>query len=159
MGKAGYVSITEAAVVVVATVPKSILGVVAPAQFGVDLKKVRISFDGVTASAVPVLCELCRATFATNPPGTASTAGAETQVYGRAIVAGFTSAYAWTTEPTVLTPFEVIQLTPNGGVMVYDFPLGDTPDCDVSNGFVLRCTTPSGAPSVNARAGMTYERC
>jgi hypothetical protein len=156
MSKAGYVSVTEAAVALAAATAKSVLGVSAPAQFGVDLKKWRIGFDGVTASAVPVLCELCYATFATNAPGTASTGIAETQVYGRSITAGFTAARNWTTEPTVLTPLEEFMLTPNGGLVFYDLPLGDTYDSAVSQGFVVRCTAPA---VVNVRAGLLYERC
>jgi hypothetical protein len=156
MGKAGYASVTEGAVALAAATAKSVIGVQAPAQFGVDLKKWRVGFDGITASAVPVLCELCYATFATNPPGTASTGLAETQTYGRSITAGFVAAKNWTTEPTVLTVLEEFLLTPNGGLIFYDFPLGDTPDSAVSQGFVIRCTSPA---VVNVRAGLYYERC
>jgi hypothetical protein len=140
MAKAGYVTSTEGAVALSAATAKSILGVTAPAQFGVDLKKLRVGFDGVTASAVPVLIELCYATFATNGPG---------------ITAGFTAAKNWTTEPTVLTPFEEWLLTPAGGTILYDYPLGDTPDTAASNGFVLRCNAPA---SVNVRATLLFER-
>lgn len=156
MAKAGYATSTEGAVALSAATAKSILGVAAPSQFGVDLKKFRIGFDGVTASAVPVLVELCRATFATNGPGTNSTSTTIDQAYGRAITAGFTGAKNWTTEPTVLTPIDEWLLTPAGGLVIYDFPLGDTPDCDVSNGFVLRCNAPA---AVNARASLWFERC
>jgi hypothetical protein len=40
-------------------------------------------------------------------------------------------------------------------VVLYDFPLGDTPDTAVSNGIVLRCTAPA---VVNVRASMHFER-
>jgi hypothetical protein len=155
MAKAGYVTSTEGAVALSAATAKSILGVTAPAQFGVDLKKLRIGFDGVTASAVPVLIELCYATFATNGPGTNSTSTTVDQAYGRTITAGFTAAKNWTTEPTVLTPFEEWLLTPAGGTILYDYPLGDTPDTAASNGFVLRCNAPA---SVNVRATLLFER-
>lgn len=156
MAKAGYGTSTEGAVALSAATAKSILGVSAPAQFGVDLKKLRIAFDGVTASAVPVLVELCYATFATNAPGTNSTSTTVDQVYGRSVTAGFTAAKAWTTEPTVLTPIDEWLLTPNGGLVIYDFPLGDTPDSAVSNGFALRCNAPA---TVNVRASLWFERC
>ncbi len=156
MAKAGYTTSTEAAVALVAATAKSILGVTGPAQFGVDLKKLRIGFDGVTASAVPVLVELCYATFATNPPGTSSTATTVDQVYGRAITAGFTAAKNWTAEPTVLTAIDEWTLTPNGGLVIYDFPLGDTPDSAVSQGFVIRCNAPA---AVNVRGSLWFERC
>lgn len=156
MAKAGYSAVTQADVALAAATAKSVLGVVAPAQFGVDLTKFRISFAGTTAGATPGLIELCRSTFATNPPGTNSTSATVQQDYGRAITAGFTAAYNWTTEPTVLTVIDEIVLTPTGGVFVYDYPLGTSPDCDVSNGFVIRCTF---AAIVNLRASLYFERC
>lgn len=155
MAKSGYTTSTEGAVALSAATAKSILGVMAPAQFGVDLKKLRAAFDGVTSSAVPVLVELCYATFATNAPGTNSTSTTVDQVYGRSITAGFTGAKNWTTEPTVLTPIDEWLLTPTGGLVIYDFPLGDTPDSAVSNGFVIRCNAPA---TVNVRATMWVER-
>lgn len=155
MAKAGYSVATSAAVALSAATAKSVLGVSAPAQFGVDLKKFRVGFDGVTASAVPVLVELCYSTFATNAPGTNSTSRTVQQAYGRTITAGFTGASNWTTEPTVLTVLDEWLLTPAGGLVVYDFPLGDTPDSAVSQGFVLRCNAPA---TVNVRAAFWFER-
>lgn len=156
MAKAGYSAPSGAAVSLSAATAKSVIGVAAPAQFGVDLKKFRLGFDGVTASAVPVTCELCYATFATNGPGTNSTSITVQQIYGRSITAGFTAAYNWTTEPTVLTVKDVFTLTPNGGLLVYDYPLGDTLDSAVSEGFVFRLTAPA---AVNVRPTLYFERC
>lgn len=155
MAKAGYITSTEGVVALSAAAAKSVLGVAGTSAFGVDLKKIRISFDGVTASAVPVLIELCYATFATNGPGTNSTSTTVDQQYGRSITAGFTAAKNWTTEPTVLTPHEEWLLTPAGGFVIYDWPLGDTPDSAVSQGYVLRLNAPA---SVNVRAAMVFER-
>lgn len=157
MAKAGYTLQTGAAVALSAATAKSVLCVIAPSTFGIDLKKIKIGFDGVTASAVPVLCELMTSTLATNStPGTNNSTGTVTQIYGRSITAGFTGFYASTTEPTVLTAFDSWLLTPAGGLLFYDFPLGDTPDSAVSNGIVLRCTAPA---AVNLRASFTFERC
>lgn len=156
MAKAGYTLQTGAAVALVAATAKSVLCVISPAQFGIDLKKVKIGFDGVTASAVPVLCELMTSTLATNStPGTANSTGTVNQIYGRTITAGFTGFYGSTTEPTVLTVFDSWLLTPASGLVIYDYPLGDTPDTAVSTGIVLRCTAPAG---VNVRASFTFER-
>lgn len=156
MATPGYSTSTEGAVALAAATAKSILGVAGTTAFGVNIKKLRVAFDGVTASAVPVLVELCYATFATNAPGTASTPTTVDQVYGRTITPGFTAAKNWTTEPTVLTPIDEWLLTPNGGLVFYDFPLGDTPDSAVSQGFVLRCNAPA---VVNVRATLWLERC
>jgi hypothetical protein len=156
MAKAGYSVVTTAAVALSAATAKSIVGVKSHANFGLDLKKARVGFDGTTASAVPVLVELCYATFATNSPGTASTSRTPAQLYGRTIAVGATAASAWTTEPTVLTVLEELLITPNGGLVMYDIPLGDTPDSAVSEGFVIRCTAPA---TVNVRGGLWFERC
>lgn len=157
MGKAGYSVQTGAAVALAAATAKTVLFLMAPAQFGADLKKWRVAFDGVSASAVPALVEVCALSGATNSTaGTGNTAATVQQGYGRAITAGFTAGYACTSEPTVLTVIDSILVTPNGGVVVYDYPLGDTPDNDVSKGFALRITAPA---VVNARAAMWFERC
>jgi hypothetical protein len=156
MAKAGYSASIAAAVALVANTAKTVVGVLAPAQFGVDWTGFDMSFDGVTASAVPVLVELCSVTFATNPPGTNSTSITLTQDYGRAITAGFTAAYNWTAEPTVVTPFDAFDLTPNGGTIVRDFMQGRTPDSAVSTGFAIRLTAPA---VVNCRGTLHFERC
>ena len=159
MAKAGYTVRTSSAVALSAATAKTTLMVITPAQFGGDLKKFRISFDGVTASAVPVLWELVTSTNATNStPGTGNTSETSNiqQVYGRSITTGFTAFSASTSEPTVLTVIESDLLTPNGGLLVYDFPLGDTPDWAVSSGIGIRLTAPA---TVNARAAMWFERC
>jgi hypothetical protein len=157
MAKAGYSVVTGAAVALSAATAKTVLAVLAPAQFGVDLKKFSVGFDGVTASAVPVLCELCYLTAASNStPGTGNTSATPVQAYGRSITTGFTAFYNSTSEPTVLTVLESFLLSPAGGLVIRDFPLGDTPDSAVSQGFALRCTAPA---TVNVRAAFWFERC
>lgn len=156
MGKAGYSAVTGGAVALSAATAKSVLGIKAHANFGLDLKKIRVGFDGVTASAVPVLIELCYSTFGANSPGTNSTSVTPLQVYGRALTVGATAGKTWTTEPTTLTVLDEWLITPNGGAVLYDWPLGDTPDCALSEGWVLRMTAPA---VVNVRAAMWFERC
>lgn len=158
MAKAGYSVATGAAVSLSASTAKSVLGIRAPEEFGLDLKKIWFGFTGVTASEAPVLCELCYATFATNAPATNSTtlASSVRQIYGRSVTHGVTAARNWTSEPTELTTIAEFPLTPNGGTLLYDFPLGDTPDCAPEHGFVLRFTATA---SVSVRASMVWERC
>lgn len=161
MAKAGYTVRTSAAVALSAATARTALMVITPSTFGGDLKKFRVEFDGVTASAVPVFCELVTSTNTTNStPGTNNTSETANivQVYGRSITTGFTAFSASTAgnEPTVLTQIESFLLTPNGGVLFYDFPLGDTPDWNVSAGMGIRLTAPA---TVNARCSMWFERC
>jgi hypothetical protein len=158
VAKAGYSVVTGASVSLAASTAKSVLGVQAGDSFGLDLKKIAFGFFGTSASEASVLCELCYATFASNSPGTASTAVTTSvqQKYGRPITHGVTAARNWTTEPTALTVLDEFPLTPNAGTLLYDWPLGDTYDCAPENGFVLRLTA---AASVTVRATMTWERC
>lgn len=157
MAKAGYQVSTSSDVALVAATAKTVLGVLAPAQFGVDLRGFEIAFDGVTTTDKPVLIEIAGCTFATNAPGTNSTTETVNQIYGRAVTAGFTGGSAWTAEPTVVSALKVLRLTPNGGTYDYDWPLGETLDNDVSKGFAIRCTAPTSA--VNVRASLRFERC
>lgn len=156
MAKAGYTVVSGAAVSLTATTAKSVLGVRAGDSFGIDLKKIRFGVLGTDATDVPGVVELCRATFVTNAPGTASTDVTPAQVYGRAITHGATAARNWTSEPTVLTVVDEWAVTPNSSLVLYDLPLGDTPDCDLDHGFVLRATFPD---AVSVRAALWWERC
>jgi len=159
MAKAGYAVRTSAAVALAAATAKTALMVITPAQFGIDLKKFRVSFDGTTASNAPVLVELVSSTNATNStPGTGNTSetGNIVQLYGRSITTGFTAFSASTSEPTVLTVIDSFLLTPTGGTLFYDIPRGDTIDNAVSTGTGLRLTAPN---VVNARCSMWFERC
>lgn len=158
MSSVGYKVDTSSAVALSAATAKTALMVITPAQFGACLRKMRVGFDGVTASAVPVLVEVVRSTNASNStPGTGNTSeSANIQQYkGRSITTGFTAFSASTSEPTVLTALDKFLLTPNGGLVVYDFPLGDEFECDVSAGLGIRLTAPA---SVNARAALHFER-
>lgn len=155
MAKAGYSVATTAAVALTAATAKTILGVRAGAAFGVDLRRITVGFDGVTASAVPVLVEVVYATFATNAPGTNSTSRTAIQTYGRVLASGVTAASNWTAEPTVLTSLEEILLTPNGGLLVVEFAPDKSFDTALNEGFALRCTAPA---AVNVRATLDFEK-
>jgi hypothetical protein len=160
MSKAGYSLTTTANVALVAATVKTIICVIAPASFGIDLKKLHIGFDGVTAADKSIMIDICTSTLATNStPGTNNTTGVVNQIYGRAITAGFTGFFASTLEPTVLTPVWSWPLTPNGGTALYDIPLGDTLDTPVSTGIAVRVTPNASLVSTNCRATLFFERC
>jgi hypothetical protein len=155
MTSVGYICYTEAAVALSAATAKSILGAKAHANSGLQLKGFEVAFDGVTASAVPVLVEIGYCTWASNSPGTNSTAGLENQAYGRVLAAGWTAGYNWTAEPTVITVLKQFLLAPDKGVIAYQWPLGQEPDCALAEGFVIRCNAPA---VVNVRGTMLVER-
>jgi hypothetical protein len=96
-------------------------------DFGLQIKKYRIAFNGVTAANPPVTVR-----FFTTANSTAGTSSAATiqQVAGRVIATtNLTAAFNYTAEPTTKTyTQDEFLLTPNGGTVIYDFPLGDEPD-------------------------------
>lgn len=149
-----YAAKTEADVAV--STVRTVLGVKAHANSGLLLKKLHISLDGVSASGVPGLIELGYCTFATNSPGTNSTSTTPVQQSGRVLTAGFTSGRNWTSEPTTITVLDEWRLTPNGGLVLYDLPLGDEYDTALGEGLVVRATF---AASVNFRGTMIVCRC
>lgn len=153
MPKAGYTA-TSGSVALAAATAKTVLNIIAPATFGIDLRYYTISFDGVTASNVPVLCELCSSTQAT--AGTTGSTPTVNQHHGRAITAGFTAGAGYSAEPTVLTVLDAYTLSPNGGVVLRDYPPNEGPDQDVSKGLAIRLTAPA---IVNGRITMKFERC
>jgi len=159
MAKSGY-HIDSAGQVAsgAATVAKSILGVKATSDFAIDLLSYWAELDGISPSDKPILFEICASTFATQPPGTASSALTPQQRRGRSPATGISAAKNWTTEPTVLTVIDEFSLDPNKGIWRMDESLGEASDSTLGGGFVMRATVPSGGTVVNIRAGMRVER-
>lgn len=151
-----YTAITGGAIALSAATAKSVLGAKAHANSGLLVKKAKIGFDGVTASAVPVLVEFCYCTFGANAPGTNSSSVTVAQVNGRVLTAGFTAGKTWTTEPTTITVLEEMLIPAFMGAAWYDIPLGDEYDSALGEGFVIRCTAPA---TVNVRATLSVSRC
>ena len=85
-----------------------------------------VGFDGVTATAIPALVEIVYGTKASNStPGTASTSFTPLQVRGWPTQASQqAAANACTSEPTVLTSLRQYLVSPNGGLLIMQLPLG-----------------------------------
>jgi hypothetical protein len=143
------------AVALAAATAKSVIGIQGATDFGVDLKKYRVEFDGVTSTAIPVVVELCYSTVATAGTSTAITPLAAA---GRQNAAtGFVGAGNYTAEPTVLTTLSSELVPAYMGSLWFDFMnWGDTPDSALAQGFVIRCTAPA---AVNVRATLWFGRC
>ena len=139
-----------------ANTAKTICNIISGAK-GVTLVEFSVSFDGVTASAVPVLVELCSSTQAgAGTPG-ASPTPAPVQPYGgEACLA--TAGVDYSAEPTTLTPLFHWLVTPNGGLLVIQYPLGrevmSQGSGATNKALCLRLTAPA---IVNARAYMRFE--
>lgn len=159
MTKAGYLA-RSGAVTLTASTAKTGLMLITPAQFGLDLKKFRVSFDGITPLDPAVLIELVTSTNATNStPGTGNTSVTPTAAYGRSITTGFTAFAASTSEPTVLTVQEDWTQSPYMSAVWYDWPLGDTPDFPVSAGVGIRLTPGTLTGTTHAHITAYFERC
>lgn len=133
---------------------KTILNVIAPAQFGLVLVGFEISFDGVTASAVPVVVEVGQSSQA----GAGTPAGSPptpVQVRGRTIAHGCTIGHNYSAEPTVITAAYDWWLDPNKGVFDRLWPLGRELEQDPSKAICCRVNAPA---IVNARASFEFER-
>lgn len=152
--RALYSAVTGGAVALAAATAKTVIGVKGGAAFGLDLVGVEIAFDGASATAVPVLLEICYNTWATNAPGTNSTSITPTQLNGRVIAHGVSAAKTWTSEPTALTVLDEILVHPQSGIWI-PVQIGQEYDCDLNNGFSIRATAPA---IVNVRMTMKWAR-
>ena len=152
MSRALYtVASQPAAIALAAATAKSVCGVSGGADFGLQLCKYRITFDGVTASAIPVFVEIV--SFTGVPTATAQT---PIQDQGKVMAAtnmpGFVNA---TVEPTGVISLDSFDVTPNSSTLVYDAQYGDEFDVGFSSGFAIRCTAPA---IVNFRGSLTVSR-
>lgn len=113
---------------------KTVLNTIAPAGHGLSLIEFGVSFDGVTASAVPAVVELCSSTQA----GAGTSAGSVPtvlQTRGRATGGSApTAGHNYTAEPTTLTVLRQWYVSPNNGILQYGVPLGREIECDSSGG-------------------------
>lgn len=156
--KSGYSALTPVGgVALVAGTAKTALTMITPAQFGFDLTKLRVGFDGVTATDKAALIELVSYTA----DGT-GTAGTVNPTYGRgtntsSIPVGFTTKNNYSVEPTGPTVLDLWSLTPVGGTALYDLPLNSSFDIGASTVLGLRITAQTSAQQV--RAGIHGERC
>ena len=154
MSVAGYVVNNGAATALTAATAKTIVNVIPSANRIATIVEFGVSFDGVTASAVPVLVELVSSSQGTS--GT-STAGTINQIRGRLNTVGATAGVNYTAEPTTLTVIKQWLVTPYGGNLVIQFPLGREPEADATTnkGIAIRLTAPA---AVNARGYIEFEQ-
>jgi hypothetical protein len=161
MARAIYTADTEGVVAVAAAATKTVFAVKADTGHAIDLLALNFSLDQATptASDKGVFIELCAATFATNAPGTNSTAVGVDQAGGPRIAETFAAGKNWTTEPTVLTTIEPLgDLDPYKLNYKENQTFGENYDFSVAEGFALRITNPSGNQSVNVRAWAKWAR-
>jgi hypothetical protein len=130
----GHVSVLETPFAAT-TGAKTALLVIAAANSGLIIVEFGISFDGVTASAVPALVELVSSTQA--GAGTPTGTPTVTQVRGR-VTGGEppTASGRYSAEPTTLVRHKAWYVPQFMGSLVMQFPLGREPETDDSGGTI-----------------------
>ena len=114
---------------------KTVLLVLAPANSGLVIVEFGISFDGVTATAVPALVDIVSTTAAT--AGTSGETPTITQIRGR-VTGGEppTGGSKYSAEPTVLVRHKAWYVPQFMGALVIQFPLGRESETDDSGGAI-----------------------
>jgi hypothetical protein len=158
--RAIYVADSEGVVAVAAAATKTVFAVKADSGHALDLLGLGFTVDQATPTATDkaVLVEFCSVTFATNAPGTNSSAVTVDQEAGPRIAETFAAGKNWTTEPTVVNPLRPFDCDPYKFTYERDHPLGESPDFALAEGFGIRVTNPSGNQSVNVRAWARWSR-
>jgi hypothetical protein len=135
---------SSVAVATVAATAKTIVGVIGSSTDSICLKGFSVSFASVTATDVPALIEIGIITAL----GT-STSTTPVQTSGHTLASSATAGYNHTVEPTYNRVFRAPHVPVNNGVYEFYYPLGEEPQCDISQGFAMRITSPQ-AQSVYA---------
>lgn len=146
MSRAIYVADSQGLVTVASDgTPVSVFGIKGDAGHGIDLQHLGFSVKQTvpTATEDAIYIEFCAATFATNAPGTNSTAVTVDQRSGPRIAETFAVAKTWTAEPTVLTPLDPFEVDPYKFTYSVPEPLLEGADSAAGEGFVLRVTNPA----------------
>jgi hypothetical protein len=142
-----------------AATAKTVVYTVAAAANQHAITEIGVSFDGVTASAIPALVELVSSTTGTaGTPRSALAAGKQLRGWP-AQTSATTAADTYSAEPATLLVNRKWFVTPNGGLFVVQFPLGREPTGLVTattdgKGWGIRVTAPA---TVNCHAYMEWE--
>lgn len=141
MANVGYKVVSVATNALTASATRTVFGIKAGASFGIQVKKIGISFNG-SAAAAGIECQLVYCTFATNAPGTNSTSITPVQSYARTLTSGFTAASHWTSEPTVITVLDS-RFIQQSGAYEWSTPLWQEDDTALGEGLAIRCVSPA----------------
>jgi hypothetical protein len=142
-------------VALAATTTKTVNGILAAANIAVKGLEFAASFDGATSTNAPVVVDFARCTFATNQPGTNSSATTlQKRDPGRAETLQTSGGNTWTTEPTVVTPQFSRDVAQYDGSYHYICPQTSPMIIVGGKGFVIRCTSPN---IVNRTSSITAE--
>jgi hypothetical protein len=149
------VYVTKNTVFAAAAGAKTVLKLVTPTTFNIKIHELKVSMDGVTASAVPATVE-----WGTSDETTAGTGGGTavtTQVKGRAQAHGLTVTQNHSAEGTTYTIHDGIFVPQFMGILVLQNPLGlenESPG-DAADSFLVRINV---SANVNVLASVKWSR-
>ena len=136
---------------------KTMVGVLASTHVALRWLESAVSVNSGTSTDVPATVVLQSCTFATNAPGTSSTA--ITSPAGKRDLQRdtyqFTAAYGWSAQPTVLTVIRTIFDPQYNGLYHYINPLSSPYIIAGGGGGAISVTPGTGTPSVSGH--MTVE--
>lgn len=143
-------SVTTTADVATGTAAKTIIQIKAGSTKRCKLVEWGISFEGTTSTDPPVDVRLLRQTT----DGTAGSALTPVEWDEGGEAALFTSGMNFSAEPAAGDVLAVYQVTPNGGLLVIQYPFGREITLATSGRVGIECTT---GVTVDARAYMVVE--
>lgn len=138
IARSGTSATNTTAVALVAATAKTVISVLGSANDTLGLRRVRVSFNSVTATDAPAVVEV----------GIISTLGTVTsftpvQMTGRALASSASAGYNATVEPTYQRVGDATYVPVQQGLFEWWYPLGDEALADVSQGFAIRVTAPA----------------
>jgi hypothetical protein len=138
VARSGSSATNTTAVALVAATAKSVAGVLGSSTDTISLVRVKLSFDGVTPTAVPAIVEIgiisALGTMSSFTPG---------QLTGRVLASSCTAGYNATVEPTFVRLIDSFYAPVLMGNLTEWVPLGEEAVCDPSQGFAVRVTAPA----------------
>lgn len=146
--RSGSSATNTTAVAMVAATAKTVVQVIGSSTDTLSLVRIRVSFDGVTATAIPALVEVGIITAA----GT-STAFTPVQVTGSPLASSSTAGYNSSAEPTYNRIIDSFYAPVTMGHFTDWTPLGEEALAAISQGFGIRVTAPA---TVNCLASILY---
>jgi hypothetical protein len=148
-------TVPAATVACTATTAKTVVGLNPASNICCNLLEALTSFDGATSSNAPAVCELNTITFATNAPGTNSSAVTPAKYdTGRGETVQALAGKTWTAEPTVHTQFGPFDLGQFNGIYQWILPFSTPLVIIGGKGVGIRITSPN---NVNSTSRLSFE--
>ena len=122
----------------------TILGAKCAAQQAITVDEIDAGFDGTNSANGPGIIDMGFCTFATNPPGTNSTANAGVfSDSGRPETIQTSGGRSWTVQPTVITIWKSFLVPSYMGSAIAPLPLMKPMIAKGGNGVTLSVTMPA----------------